>query len=182
MDERAGRVAITKGRLSELGVLKDHRVRVLADRGNLPHAGRLDSLDADRSRWEQSTEQRPLIAEPDTNWLVPVPRLELLTPVLGDVVREHDLAIVTSNDALAPWQLDQDRSHDAIVPAGTTEASEPERTRTSIAASGSDRFKMLVPERKRVPPAIAAVAWRWSCAGSIFGGPGPSGDEGPRRR
>ena len=116
------------------------RARVLADRGNLPHAGRLDSLDADRSRWEQSTEQRPLIAEPDTNWLVPVPRLELLTPVLGDVVREHDLAIVTSNDAMAPCQLDQDRSHDAIVPAGTTEASEPERTRTSIAASGSDRI------------------------------------------
>jgi hypothetical protein len=46
-------------------------------------------------------------------------RLKWLAPVQGDVVREHDLAIVTANDSFAPGQLDQNGSHDLIVAAGT---------------------------------------------------------------
>ncbi|MGA8337492.1 MAG: hypothetical protein WB761_22340, partial [Solirubrobacteraceae bacterium] len=76
-----------------LSILKDHRIRAAADRGSLPHARRLDRLDADRSRREQSTEQHPLLAEPDANRLIFVVRLERLAPVQGDVVGEHDLAI-----------------------------------------------------------------------------------------
>ena len=122
VDERARRVAVAQGRFAVLSVLKDHRIGAAADRGGLPYARRLDRLDADRSRREQSTEQHPLIAEPDTNRLIPVVRLERLTPVQGDVVREHDLAIVTANDAFAPGQLDQDGSHDSIVATGTTQS------------------------------------------------------------
>jgi hypothetical protein len=102
-----------------LPVLKDHGIGAAADRGGLPYARRLDRLDADRSRREQSTEQHPVIAEPDANWLIPVPRLQWLTPVHGHVVREYDLAIVTSNDSFAPGQLDQDGSYDLIVASGT---------------------------------------------------------------
>ena len=65
-----------------------------------------DDLDADRPRWQQSTEQHPRLAEPDANRLIPVVRLERLAPVEGDVVCEHDLAIVTANDAFTPGQLD----------------------------------------------------------------------------
>ncbi len=129
MRPQASRVAKTKGRFALLAVLEDHRVRALADRGDLPYAGRLNSLDAYRPGWKQPTEQHPLLAEPDTNGLVPVPRLERLPPVQGDVVREHDLAIVTPDDPLATTQLNQDGSHDSIVTSRTTQsrATTPKR-------------------------------------------------------
>ena len=111
-----------------LSVLKDHRIGAAADRGGLPYASRLDRLDADRSRRDQSTEQHPLIAEPDANRLIPVPRLERLAPVQSDVVREHDLAIVTANDAFAPGELDQDDSQDSIVTTETTQSIRTEPT------------------------------------------------------
>jgi len=122
VDERARRVAVAQGRFAVLSVFKDHRIGAGTDRGGLAHAGRRDRLDADRSRREQSTEQHPLIAEPDANRLIPVPRLERLAPVQGDIVREHDLAIVTTNNAFTAGQLDQDGSHDSIVTTGTTQS------------------------------------------------------------
>jgi hypothetical protein len=39
-------------------------------------------------------------------------RLQQLAPLQPDLVRKHDLAIVTANDAFAPGQLDQHGSHD----------------------------------------------------------------------
>jgi hypothetical protein len=108
-----------------LSALKDHRIGAAADRRGLPYARRLDHLNAHRSRREQSTDQRPVIAEPDANRLIAVVRLEWLPPVPGDVVREHDLAIVTAHDAFAPGQLDQHGSHDSIVATGRLEASGP---------------------------------------------------------
>lgn len=119
VDEPARRVAVAQRRFAVLSVLKDDRVGAAADRSGLPNAGRLDRLDADRSRREQSPEQHPVIAEPDANRLIPVPWLEWLAPVQADVVREQDLAIVTANDSFAPGQLDQDGSHHSIVTAET---------------------------------------------------------------
>ena len=107
VDERALCVAVAQGRFAGLTVLKDHRIGTAADRSGQPYARRLDRLYADRSRREQSTEQHPLIAEPDANRLIGVVRLERLAPVQGDVMRKHDLAIISANDALAPGQLDQ---------------------------------------------------------------------------
>lgn len=127
VDERARRVAVTQRRFAVLSVLKDHRIGAAADRGGLPHARRLDRLDADRSRREQSTEQHPLIAEPDADRLIAVMRLQRLAPFQRDVVREHDLTIVTANDAFAPGQLDQDGSHDSVVAKGTTRIIRTER-------------------------------------------------------
>lgn len=42
----------------------------------------------------------------------------MVDPAKCDVVREHDLAIVTANDAFTPGQLDQDGSHSPIVATG----------------------------------------------------------------
>ena len=80
VDERARRVAVAQRRLTVLSVLKDHRLGAAADRGGLPHARRLDRLDADRSKREQSAERHPLIAEPDANRLVPVLRAGAVGP------------------------------------------------------------------------------------------------------
>jgi hypothetical protein len=74
-----------------LAVLKDHRVRAATDRGRPANARCLDRLDAHGSRRKQATEQHPIGIEPETNRLIPVPRLQRLTPVLGDVVRQFDL-------------------------------------------------------------------------------------------
>jgi hypothetical protein len=106
VDESASRVAVAQGRFAVFPVLKDDRVGAAAERGGLPNSRRLDRLDADRPRREQSTKQHPVIAEPEANRLIPVVRLEWLAPVQGDVVREHDLAIVTTNDSFAPGQFD----------------------------------------------------------------------------
>jgi hypothetical protein len=38
--------------------------------------------------------------------------------IQADVVRQHDLPIITANDPLAPRQLDQHASHYSIVAAG----------------------------------------------------------------
>lgn len=115
VNERARRVAISQGRLAVLSVLEDHRIRAAANSGRFPHARRFNGFDAHRSGREQSAEQHPLIAERQPKRLIPVPRLQRLTSVQGDVVRQLDLA-VAADDAFAPGQLDHDTGH-ASMPA-----------------------------------------------------------------
>lgn len=106
MHERARCVAVAERRLAVLAVVEDHGVGPAADRGGLPYSRRLNRLDADRPGREQPTKQHPLICESDPDRLKSVVRLERLTPVQGDVGREHDFAVITANDALTPGQLD----------------------------------------------------------------------------
>ena len=139
-----------------LSVVEDHGVRAVGDRCGLSHACRFDGLDADRSRWQQAAEQHPRIAESDSNRLISVPWLQRLAPVQGDVVREHDLAVVSTHDALAIGQLDQHVTHDrnpgnarrALEP-GTVTGSQPARRRP---------IRSRPRERELSPGARAAAA------------------------
>ena len=112
VNERAGGVAVAESGFAELSVVEDHGIRAVADRCGLSHACRFDRLGADRSRWQESPEQHPLITEFDANRLISVPWLERLAPVQRDVVREHDLTVVLTHDAFTAGQLDQHVSHD----------------------------------------------------------------------
>jgi hypothetical protein len=72
----------------------------------------------------------------------------------GDVVREHDLAIVTANDSFAPGQLDQDGSHDLIVATGTTQSTRTETDRTSVANFGLNRMADAANDEPAFQPGL----------------------------
>jgi hypothetical protein len=99
-----------------LTVLEDHGEATAADGSDLPHAARLNRLNAHRPGRQQSTEQHSVIAEPHSKRLIPVPWLQWLTRTEGHIPREHDLTIVTADDPFAPGQLDFDRGHSPIIP------------------------------------------------------------------
>ena len=92
-------------------VFEDHRKGATADGDDLAYAGRLDRLHADRSRRKQPAELHPILIEPDTKRLMPVPRLQALAPIRGDVVSQLNLAVATTNDPFASRQPDHDLSH-----------------------------------------------------------------------